>query len=49
MELLNIIAVGDIYQFTYDKIRELFENYSRDNMRKRKGTRVVISPSPRTT
>jgi hypothetical protein len=44
MEALDLIVAGDIYQFTYDEIKYIFKNYSRETMRKGRGSKI-ISPS----
>lgn len=47
IESSNLIAARDIYHFTYEEIRELFKNYSRENMRKGRGKRNSVNPTSR--
>jgi hypothetical protein len=41
MEALYLIVSGDIYHFTYDEIKYIFKNYSRETMRKGKGSKNI--------
>jgi len=37
MEALDLIVTGDIHKFTYDEIKYIFKNYSRETTRNSKG------------
>jgi hypothetical protein len=49
MEALDLIVVGDIYQFTYDEIKDLFKNYSRVTMRKGRGSKTILPSTSKST
>jgi hypothetical protein len=46
---LDLIVAGDIYQFTYAEIKDLFKNYSRETMRKGRGLKIVLPSTSKNT
>jgi len=49
METLNMLSKGDIYQFPYDDIKIVFNNYSMDLRNKGRSTQSLVISSPYTT
>jgi len=43
LDTLNMIAGGDVYQLTYEDIKTLFGNHSREDRKKGRGSQRMAS------